>query len=289
MLNEVISRRAFSLTPSNLQEAMEFAKIMSESDLVPASFKTKPGNILVAVQYGSELGLAPLQALQNIAVISGRPCVWGDAILGLVQGSGLLEDMQEVNDGQTATCSVKRRGFLEYTVRHFSMDDAKKAGLAGKQGPWAQYPARMLQMRARAFALRDAFADVLKGIALREEVEDYDQEPRNITPPPAIQPPRRLSEKPQEPALEIASPVALCKEPDSPIPADEPVENLLTEAKPISEARVKRLWTIARGCGWKDQELKEWLINNYGLTSSKEIQEAQYDAIITEIQAGAGA
>src|SRR3546814_4979258 len=53
------------------------------------------------------------------------------------------------------------------------MDDAKKAGRAGKQGPWSQYPQRMRQMRARAWAMRDGFADVLKGIGIAEEVRDF--------------------------------------------------------------------------------------------------------------------
>ncbi len=45
--------------------------------------------------------------------------------------------------------------------------------MLGKQGPWTQYPERMLKLRARGFTLRDAFPDVLKGIKAREEVEDY--------------------------------------------------------------------------------------------------------------------
>src|SRR5262249_22277845 len=57
-----------------------------------------------------------------------------------------------------------------YTAQ-FSTADAKAAGLLGKTGPWSQYPARMRQMRARAFALRDQFAGVLKGLAIREDQE----------------------------------------------------------------------------------------------------------------------
>ena len=45
--------------------------------------------------------------------------------------------------------------------------------VAGKQGPWTQYPKRMRQMRARAFALRDVFADILKGMPIAEELQDY--------------------------------------------------------------------------------------------------------------------
>ena len=53
------------------------------------------------------------------------------------------------------------------------MADAKRAGLAGKSGPWTQYPRRMLQMRARGFALRDAFPDLLRGLVTAEEAMDY--------------------------------------------------------------------------------------------------------------------
>ena len=165
----------FGLVPQNMAEAMQLADVLASSDLVPRDYQRKPGNILVAVQWGAEVGLKPLQALQNIAVINGRPSLWGDAIVALVRGSGLLEYMQETHDGDTAVCTVKRRGQPE-EVRTFSQADAKAAGLAGKPGPWTQYPARMRQMRARAFALRDVFADVLKGLAVAEELQDMPAE-----------------------------------------------------------------------------------------------------------------
>jgi hypothetical protein len=112
-----------------------------------------------------------MQSIQNIAVINGRPSVWGDALLALCQSHPAFEDIQETDDGDTATCVIKRRGRSPVS-RSFSMDDAKRAGLLGKQGPWSSYPARMRQMRARGFALRDAFADALRGLSSGEEQED---------------------------------------------------------------------------------------------------------------------
>lgn len=171
------------LNPTSLAEAMEMAKILADSSIVPKDFMGKPGNVLVAVQWGAELGLAPLQAMQSIAVINGRPSIWGDAMLGLVQGSGLLDSILEeiTDDGQVATCTIRRRGQAHAVVRQFTMDEAKKAGLAGKAGPWQQYPRRMLQLRARGFALRDAFADVLRGVAIAEEARDTPVM-RDVTP-----------------------------------------------------------------------------------------------------------
>jgi hypothetical protein len=128
---------------------------------------------MVGILAGAEVGLTPFAALQSIAVIGNNPSLWGDGALALVQASGLLEDMEETDDGNTATCRLNRKERKTPIVRTFSMEDAKKAGLAGKAGPWTQYPARMRQMRARAFALRDGFSDVLKGLHIAEEVRDY--------------------------------------------------------------------------------------------------------------------
>ena len=176
-MGEVIT--TIDLSPRNLDEAMRFADLLSKSDIVPKDFQNKPGNILVAIQWGMELGLKPMQAMQNIAVINGRPSLWGDAVLALVRSSPLCEYVYETDDGKEATCKVKRRG-EEEQVRTFNMEDAKTANLLNKAGPWTTNPKRMRQMRARSFALRDVFTDVLKGIPIAEEVMDYQE--KDITP-----------------------------------------------------------------------------------------------------------
>ena len=161
----------FDLSPRNFEQALTFADYLADSSMVPKDFVGKPGNCLIAIQWGAELGLKPLQALQNLAIINGRPSLWGDAVIALVRASPLCESITETDDGHTATCRVKRRGEQEQT-RTFSLEDAKTAGLLGKQGPWTQYPKRMRQMRARAFALRDVFPDVLRGLLVAEELMD---------------------------------------------------------------------------------------------------------------------
>lgn len=163
--------KPFDLSPQTFEQALTFSNYLAESDMVPKDFKGKPGNCLIAMQWGSEIGLKPLQAMQNLAIINGRPSLWGDAVIALVRGSALCESIMESDDGSVATCKVKRRGEPEQ-FRTFSMEDAKLAGLLGKVGPWSQYPKRMRQMRARAFALRDVFPDVLRGLPVAEELMD---------------------------------------------------------------------------------------------------------------------
>lgn len=174
-MSDLAIKPTFSLAPQNIEEALKFSDYLSKSTIVPKDFANNPGNILVAIQWGMELGLQPMQAMQNIAVINGRPALWGDAVIALVRSSPLCEYIYETDDGETATCRVKRRG-EEEQFRTFSQLEAKAAGLAGKQGPWTQYPKRMRQLRARAFALRDVFPDVLRGMPMAEELQDMPTE-----------------------------------------------------------------------------------------------------------------
>lgn len=168
-------RAPMGLAPSNFTEAVRFANAIAQSTMAPKGFAGKPTDCLVAIIMGHELGLSPMAALQNIAVINGRPSVWGDAQLAIVQGHRDYEWHEECFEGEgdnrAAVFTIKRRGNQPHTVR-FSVADAKRAKLWGKEGTWQSYPDRMLQMRPRSWGLRDKFADALRGIAQAEEAAD---------------------------------------------------------------------------------------------------------------------
>jgi hypothetical protein len=164
----------------SLEDLYRFAEAVSRTPFAPKDFRT-PEAIMIAVQYGLEVGLTPMQSLQSIAVVNGRPSLYGDALVAVVRASGLVEEFEESIEGEgdnrVAVCRVKRRGMKAREAR-FSVTDAKTAGLWGKRSsngnptPWVTYPERMLAMRARGFALRDEFADVLRGLIAYEEAAD---------------------------------------------------------------------------------------------------------------------
>ena len=160
--------------PNSFDELTRFAEMVSRTQAIPQAYQGKPDDIVATVIMGADLGLSPMQSLQNIAVIRGKPTVWGDGLLAVCQShpnfAGITEWLEDNGTPQaTAHCCVKRRAGDEVieTVRTFSVDQAKRASLWGNKGPWSQYPERMLQMRARGFACRDAFADALRGIMPR--------------------------------------------------------------------------------------------------------------------------
>ena len=217
----------FSLAPSSLQEAMDFANMLSKSNLVPKDYQGNPSNCIIATQWGLEIGLQPLQAMQSIAVINGRPAIWGDAMLALVRGSGQLEYIHEDPTDDGCTVRLKRKGEPE-AERTFTKEDAKKAGLSGKQGPWTQYPKRMMQLRARAFALRDVFPDVLRGVFIAEEAQDMPAE-KHMGTADEVQPSVQRLDKPTSRADKARAAVA-SRKPEAPATTLEDVLNAIHAA-----------------------------------------------------------
>lgn len=176
-----------ALMPNNIEEAYRIAQAFSKSDFIPKEYRNQPDNCFTAINLGMEIGLPPMRALQSIAVVNGKPAIYGDAQLALVRSSNFLEYFDESYEGEdnkddfVAICKIKRKGDAEITTEKFSVSDAKKAGLWGKVGPWSTHPKRMLRYKARAFALRDKFADVLLGLCHSVE-EMQGEEMKNVTP-----------------------------------------------------------------------------------------------------------
>lgn len=158
-----------------MEQMLGFARCIIASGLAPRGLDS-PEKIVIALQVGAELKMLPMQSLSSIMVVNGRASLYGDAPLGLVRQSGLLEYIKETfegdkDDSRMAVCITKRKGDTEEIIREFSVEQAKRAGLWGKAGTWTQYPDRMMMYRARSRNLRDNFPDVLCGFTIAEEYE----------------------------------------------------------------------------------------------------------------------
>lgn len=194
-----------AIIPRNIGEVLEMARVVIRAGLAPASYEVRPtssrpedvqkaeeetrSRIVIGIMKGAEVGFPPITALSTIAIINNRACIWGDGAVALVQSRGVLDKIEEVWEGAVGAskgdpipndfsddyaCVFKiwRKGQPNPYVGRFSVRDAKRAHLWGRKQPWQQYPKRMLLARARAFALRDGFADCLMGLAIAEEIQD---------------------------------------------------------------------------------------------------------------------
>lgn len=191
-----------------LDQTMKLCESIAQSGMVPKEYANASKKVLVASAMGARFGMDPLQSLQSIAVVNGSPTFYGDALPGIVKSSGLEEftyegvkameyaakasdiyktwlKHYEYKPSRIAFCVTKRKG-EEPVIQHFTLDQAKEAGLLSKDN-WRKHPMRMLQLRARSFALRDAYPDVLKGYKTYEEMQDVaDQDRYQVEPLPEV-------------------------------------------------------------------------------------------------------
>ena len=159
---------------SSREQALKTCNDIIASDLCPKWAKDKPGNLLLVLMKGFELGLSVNQTMDGMCIINGKVSMYGDVLLGYCLALPNCEYIEEDLDYKTHTyiCVSKRKDRRKEVIRKFGIQQAEKAGYLKKEGPWRQVPERMMQMRSRSWSLRDNWADKLMGIVAYEEALD---------------------------------------------------------------------------------------------------------------------
>ncbi len=146
-----------------------------------------PFGAYAIVQYGAELGIGPMTALQTMAIISGKICMAGQMMLSIALKNGVSYRILKDSDEE---CQVSfKRDTLEYTSS-FSIKEAKQAGIWRAQSGWEKFPRDMLFWRAVTRGLRRVAPDVILGLYAIEEIKDaptLDAKVEDITPEPPKQ------------------------------------------------------------------------------------------------------
>ena len=176
-----------SVTPggiaiSNLAELLKFARLLVSDGAAPKGWSA--GQVAVAIQSGLQVGLGLLGGLQAGVVINGIFSWRGQAAIALIQNSGkcragsLEFGCRGEGEQRVGWARAWRVGYAAPAERAFSVNDARRAGLWTKDGPWHDYPERQLAWRAVGFLARDIFPDILGGFPLAEEAVDFDEKPK---------------------------------------------------------------------------------------------------------------
>jgi hypothetical protein len=202
----------------SIDNMMKYADTLLASGLCPAHLyekgpdnkpdlkRGKPAAVVMVLQHGMEVGLSPMQALQQVIPVNGLVSIKGDGAKSLIFGSGVLEKGSWVeketgtikDENYTFSITAKRKDNGMQLTRTFSVDDAKRAGLwitnenlKGKDGwkykksAWFKYPDRMVRYRCLGFIARDLFSDVLAGMYTAEEAQDLPQDTEVIISTPS--------------------------------------------------------------------------------------------------------
>lgn len=273
-------------SPKNLDELIKLSTIMARSGIVPAAMKDKPEDVFVAIGMGIECGLSPFQAVQAVAVVNGRPTIWGDHAKALIDNEANLVSFEEWGQdeafkNESGWCKIVKKigDTLAVTERRFTVEEAKKAGLWSKAGVWQNYPGRMLQMRARAFAMRDAFPGALKGLSLREEVEDYAK--------PGIRPPSEVIRKPVEltPVERTAIEQGIVAQPENtPLESKGITEMDFTSF--ITQKQAKIINSLKNAHKVTKEQFDSYLLTELGIDSYTKIKAADYNKVCDWIEKG---
>jgi hypothetical protein len=175
------------IMPATLHDKMEMAEVFVKSNLMPRGLD-KPEKVVIALEMGHELGLPPLIAIMNIAVINNKPTLKADMMVALALRSGKIEDIRisfigkehENDENYGCRVTIKRKDIKTLFKATFTRRDAKVAGLSFKDN-WQKYERRMLKHRAMAFCIRDSLPEIFAGIYLPDELENIEHGNNNNT------------------------------------------------------------------------------------------------------------
>lgn len=230
-----------------MQPAIELAKAVAGTDFVPRAMRDNPAAITAAILYGDEVGLGPMQSLAKIAVIDGKPSLAAEAQRALILSVG--HDLW-IEESSVTRCTVAgRRRDSDSTSRvTWTMDDAKRANLAGKSN-WRAYPRAMLLARASAELARAIFADAIGGLAATEELEELvEAAPTGDDQPEAPATNRRRRRQTTTAAATVSAPP-----PPTAAPADPPLPD---EPPLASDAQRRMLHALFRERGIDDRQAR---------------------------------
>ncbi len=284
----VVRSPGASLALNSVSDLQQLAEMLYKGGLTPPGIDS-PNKVAAVILAGLEVGLAPTQALGSIMLTNGRLSIYGDGALALVRASGQLEAISETVEGdgsaRIGNCILKRKGEPERIFK-FSYGQAERAGLierAKGKGPWASYPDRMLIMRARGFALRDVFPDVLRGLITHEEAQDGSIVETEVKVVNVAGAPVTPTPEPAPVAAATAAPVASAAPPAiNPPSADGPV----TDEQKEEFLKIRALVFATKNAQNDDERKQAWLeaIKPFGVTSVTQMNSALAARAIEELR-----
>lgn len=229
-LPERVSAGRGLLQINTVGEAMELARSVANTSMVPQHFRGKPEEIFAVILTGAELGIGPMQALHSWAVINGRAEPSAQLVQALVRRAGHALDIVDA-DHEHATIAARRQGWAEARTLTVTIQQAAIAGWT-RNPVYKSDPEAMLVARATTRAGKRWFADVLKGLIGDDDGPDTSTAAPTVMPnvgllerieaKAAALPPAPAVEEP--PVLNVIIPRTLPADPPQEI--DEPVAPL---------------------------------------------------------------
>lgn len=264
---------------ARVRAAAEIAGYISNTDFVPQALRGKPDQISAAILYGDEVGLPPMRSLAMIVVIKGTPSLRAEAQRAMILAAG-HELWFEESTTTRAIAAGRRKGSDRVARITFTMDDAKRAGLAGQQN-YRTYPAEMLRARASAALARATFPDIIGGLAATEEIEDPGWEAVATEGAPVVELEQPKTRRRRRTTITAAAESV----PPTPEPDEQPQP---APVALVSDPQLHRIFALMRDVGIPEQRETrlEYVakVIGHSLESSKELTTAEASTLIDELE-----
>jgi len=160
----------------DFQEMVAAAQAVANSRMF-AGIDTKEKALTLIMLARSE-GLNYMAAFRRYDIIQGRPAMKSATLYAtFLQNGGKVKWEEQTNTRCAGLFSAP--GMVEPVLIEFTLDDAKKAGLAGKD-VWQKYASDMLFARCVTRGVRRTMAGIAEGIITTEEALDLKPEKEEV-------------------------------------------------------------------------------------------------------------
>ena len=157
------------------------AKAMSSASLVPKDYRDNIPNTMIALELADRIGASPMQVMQNLHIIQGKPSWSASFLIATVNACGRFKPMRfEVVGDDPHDKTYKVRAYAEDKESGERCDGpwvtwkmVEAEGWHSKTGSkWKTMPGPMFMYRAASFWSRIFAPEVSMGIHTADEVED---------------------------------------------------------------------------------------------------------------------
>lgn len=205
-------------TTKGLGALMDLASKLAGADIIPASFKGKPANVLIALNMANRMHADPFAVMQNMYVVYGNPSFSSKFLIACFNGCGKYSSIRYKFNGQPNTDDWTCRAYA-YEIATgellegpaVSIGLAKKEGWYGKSGSkWQTMPEMMMRYRAAAFLIKTCAPELSFGMQTKEEAEDIidvdGSEPNNRLDSARAEINRQIENTTEAPVVEMPVP-----------------------------------------------------------------------------------
>ena len=181
---------------TNIDRAWKFASLLSESAIIPDTFRKNPASCLIALDMANRMHRNPMEVMQAMYIVHGKPGFSSSFLISLINSCGLFERLRFEYVGEPGKES---RGCRAWTIEKktgekligplITLRMAKDEKWFSNNKKWDNMPDVMLSYRAASFFSRAYCPDLTGGLHSSDELSDSQDDFKTEFPTGSVEEP----------------------------------------------------------------------------------------------------